>query len=197
MRKKIWTPERILQEIRDQERKLGRVPKLKDVPSSLNLLSRQAFGSWDKAVELAISKPSHSHRWTNDEILQTLRSLHSRFGRFATEKDLDGVRTSLQTRICRTFGTLNKANEIAIGNSARIEALRVLNELTPPGCDNATTQEVRFHLGKKGLQLSGQMVGQSLKQARDDGYVITGKYDRTTWWKLTQKGREFLNEHRA
>jgi hypothetical protein len=166
-----------------------------DVPQYLRRIAEKEFESWDKAVMAATGKPSNHHAWTGGELLETLRSLYARLGRYPTRKEIEGERRGLFTKICKEYLSLNEALECAIGKSPRLEVLRALSELTPPGCDKATTSDVRAQLEMKGVILSNQMVAQHLAESRIHRDLVTsGKCDRTTWWKLTPKGKQWLQE---
>jgi hypothetical protein len=141
----------------------------------------------------SIGKDAVQHAWTDEELLAWLRNLYERLKRFPTHTDIDNESSSVAKLLYIRFGDLHTAFERAIGTSPRLEILRALQRLTPPGCDNASTQEIHTELLVNQIVTSKQVVANTLDYLKRNSAVTGGRYSQTAWWSLTAKGREMLN----
>lgn len=183
----------VLAEIRSYHRKHGRIPKSDSLREFFHQRVLLVFPSWEIAVKEALGQPYYRKRWSDDEVLEVLRDLYRKNGRYPTTKDLMALKSSLKRIIRLRFGSLAEGIERAIGSSPRIEIMRVLDRLTPPGCPEASTQEIETELLVNQFSFSRSEVGSHLSDVRDIGWVNCRAFGkRTRAWSLTEKGREFL-----
>lgn len=190
-RKRV-SDEQIARRLREAQDRLNRIPRATDFKSAMRMLMRNRFGSWGNGIKKLLDETPERHYWSDEELLSTLRELHARLGRFPEWNDVRAVKPSLTETIRTRFGGLNAALEKAIGTSPRVVLLAALRQLTPPGCDVATTQEIVAALNDK--RMTAQRASMHLCELRRNGLVQQGRYNIATWWRLTPAGREFLRE---
>lgn len=172
--------------------KHGRVPKESEFRDGFSQFVRNSFGSWEKAVRLATGQSANMHYWTDEEILKLLESLNKKHGRYPRWEDIRAVKKSLNETIRARFGGLAEALEKAIGDSPRVQILYGLWHLTPPGCDKATTSEIRTMLMSRNIALSVAKVALELNRCRDQGLVTGGQMGKRAYWTLTMTGRKHI-----
>jgi hypothetical protein len=177
---------------RDKQTELGRTPKIKDYPSGLGLTITRRFGSFDQYLQKALGKKCRLHHWTRDEMLASAKKFYSVNHRFPKNTEIREEDRSIFEAVHREFGSTNAWLEISIGTSPRIVILKIISELTPVGCDEATPAEIAREVQTQYPDMHINMVNQNIQHLRSDGFVVGGRYDRTRWWKLTNAGREFL-----
>jgi hypothetical protein len=191
MRKKEWTPERVNEAIRDLTKKLGHVPRTKECPEYLYKTAVKIYRSWETAVLSATGKKTNYRSWSEEDILNDLKELFIIANAFPTAAEIIKNNKPLYNHTMERFKTLNKAFEKAIGNSVRAEVLQTMQKLSVPECDRATTQEIHAEMEKK-KPISIMIIRAALVESKKDGYVNSGKYDQSTWWSLTVKGKQWL-----
>ena len=125
-------------------------------------------------------------------MLDWLRVLYDRLGRFPTHTEIDAESRSVATLLYSRFADLNVAFERAIGTSPRFEVLKALTRLTPPRCETASTQEIYIELLVHGIKVSKQVVANTLDYLKRQSAVTGGRYSQTAWWSLTPQGRGLL-----
>jgi hypothetical protein len=163
------------------------------------MLVWKRFGRWQNAIRRALNEQAERHYWTDEELLDVLRNLHKKLGRFPEWEDVRAVQPSLTETLRTHFGSFNAALERALGTSPQRILLQTIASLTPPpgpgqaGCDVATTQEIVTALrNHAGIIMTPQRASVHLSSLHDAGIIERGKYSRTTWWRLTQRGRTLL-----
>ena len=172
--------------------KHGRVPKETEFRDGFSNSIRERFGSWEKAVRLATGQSTSRHFWTDDELLAILKNLYDRHGRYPRWEEIRSVKKSLSETIRMRFGGLDEALERAIGSSPRLEVLRALQVLTPPGCDRATSSEIRVQTGLAKLSITMVDIGHALNRLREKGLVTGGQMGQRAYWSMTAKGKDLL-----
>jgi hypothetical protein len=147
-------------------------------------------------VELALGLPPLKVKRSDDELLEILRRKYAELGRLPFASDVE----SITTRLWKRYGGLNEALERAVGTSVRLEVLRALKVLTPPGCEVASSHEISVYLKtQRGVQFDVHQVGSMLETQYRVGLVEKSAGDVRPTWRLTAKGHEFLrmkeNQH--
>lgn len=187
------TREEILQAIREEYDRTGKLPTSVGLGSILKGRHKKLFSSWDEAVRLAIGKSAAMRRWTDQEILSLLREFVSKHNRFPMSKDLDSLRKSLKSHIQSRFETSDDALELAVGNSPRREILKALYELSNiPG--QASSHEIKFFLDMQCINARGQytvrQIGIRLDEYSRRGFVTKVSVGTVPLWKLTALGHQ-------
>ncbi len=175
----------------------SRPPRTTDFPSGFVVTVRKRFGSWDAYVGRAIGNEGEAQRykfWENDEqVLSLLKTFYADNKRFPILDDLQALKRGLSSIILRKFGSINAALERAVGTSPRILILRAIEELTPPGCDRASSTEI-LALIRTTMPFPTNLLSFNSRQMAEDGLIVNGEFSRTHYSYLTAKGRTFLKE---
>ena len=187
-----YSDEALLAEIRIFNRRHRRPPSSGEYAPHFAKLIQRRFGSWEAGVQKAIGTEAVHHRWTDEEVLEVIRSLKAKHGRFPTIAQLRDLNESLAKLVRVRFGSLDEATEKAMGDSLRIRTFRSLCRLTPPGCDRATSSEVKDELRKDGIQLDVGAIANVLIRMKETGFVIGGRIGERSWWSPTAAGRAWL-----
>lgn len=181
----------ILDKARAFYKKYGRVPTSAELGLGFAITVRKRIGSWEKYIQLALGKKAKRHCWDNEELLTQLRLIYKTKSRFPVQSDLS---VAAAGQIKRRFNSIDIALEFAIGNSPRLEVLRSIEELTPPGCNEATIGEICSTRRIRDLGYDARFVASRLYKLEKIDYVQSGKYDTKSWYRLTHKGRSFLRD---
>jgi DNA-binding transcriptional ArsR family regulator len=189
---RCYTDEDRLKKIRDFFIKEGRVPKEREFRDGFSQIVRERFGSWGKAVRLATGQSAERHYWTDEELVAVLKNLHERTGKFPRWDELKSIKKSLPETIRTRFGGLDEALEHALGTSPRLEVLRALAVLTPPGCDRATSSEIRELIGEWKSSLTVLEIGHALNRLRERGFADGGQMGQRAYWSMNSRGRLLL-----
>ena len=191
-RHKVAYPiEKYLQRIKDFYAEHGRAPLSQECKGTNTTYIRLVahYGSWQKAVDAAIGIQTKYQFKSNDEVGMMLQTMFTEKNRLPHIDDFSkGQNKLINTR----FGSVTLANELIFKDSVRLQALRVLQELTPSGVDNATTQEICSLLNKNNVPVTIYSVSKLLDSSRKENLVISGRYDKAMWWSLTNAGNKFL-----
>lgn len=179
----------VLERIRSYAQETKKRPTSKNVGDTFGRVARERFGSWNKAVEMALGLPPLKVKRSDDDLLEILRGKYAALGRLPLAGDVE----SITTRLWKRFGGLNEALEQAVGTSVRLEVLRSLKALTPPGCDVASSHEISEYLkSKRSMRFDVHQVGSMLETQHRAGLVEKSAGDVRPTWRLTAKGQEFL-----
>lgn len=190
-----WTNEGIIDFIQKRTFELNRTLTLKDVSQYLGKIACKRFGSWDKTLMLATGRPSTRHKRSPDDLLARLRQLEKEW-RHTRLPEINDISAKEQMLIKRHFGSFYDALELAIGSSQRIIILKAVQQLTPLNCPDASTPEIAELLRSQGYEYNNLNISSRLKDLRVTGFVSGGKINRTALWRLTQKGKQFLNQQK-
>ncbi|MDP1675691.1 MAG: hypothetical protein Q8L88_02405 [Bacteroidota bacterium] len=190
--KKPYPIEKYLQRIKDFHAEFGRAPhsgECKGTSTTYNRLVKH-YGSWQKAVEAAIGVTPKYRMIPDSEVKQLLVTMHKEKNRLPHIDDFSkGQNKLINTR----FGSVTCANELIFNDSVRLRTLDALQELTPAGVENATTQEICSLMNKKGFAIAIYSVSRLLDASRKENFVVSGRYDKAMWWSLTNAGIQFIN----
>lgn len=192
--KQPYPTDRYLQRIKDFYGKNGRVPKAEECGQWTNKILVKRFGSWDAAIQAAVGKPGTYRRWDTESIRKLLQEKQSALNRFPGYDDLSAHDKSI---VSHHYGSMIKACEALIGGSVRTHLLYILDRLTPPGCSNATTQEIHAEAVKTGYTVTINEVRRYLDLSQRERLLSIGKTDRTTWWSLTHDGKSFIQQFKG
>jgi len=129
----------------------------------------------------------------SEEVLLTLKTYYQKKKQFPGTRDLMMIKPALIDRIY-LMGGLNVALEEAIGTSPRVEILRAIDELTPPGCDYASTYEIKDLLGKRGIVVTIQAVGKNLRDLKSVLMIDSVTAGEDPIWCIRPQGRCFMRE---
>ncbi|MBI2427510.1 MAG: hypothetical protein HYV29_01685 [Ignavibacteriales bacterium] len=192
--KKPYPIERYLKRIKEFYDTHGRVPLSHECgQSTFRVLATRGI-AWQQAVEKATGKKAHYTFKSDDDVANMLRAKREELHRLPHPDDLSrGERALVEKR----FKNLTVANETIFNDSERVRVLLMLNQLTPPGCDNATTAEIVGEFAKQGKQVSVYVVRGLLFYSFRENYVRTGRYDRLAWWSLTNEGKQFIKQFKG
>jgi len=191
-----YTNDDLIRWARDYLNKYGRVPKVKDARGGFARTVIKRFGSWNIYIRTALDKPANHHEWTREELITLLRDFWKKNNRFPIKDEIVEDGRDIYGIIVKYFGSVNSYFEEAIGTSPRVEILRALKQLTPPGCDAASPSEIIAQI-RKIIPMPQNLYAFNMRSLAEEGYAVGGKYDRTRWWKLTTKGLEFLKRYEA
>ena len=154
---------------------------------------KKRFGSWSAYIDAALKMRSNYHIWKPEELTLLVCAFWNKHHRFPAYTELAEDGRDIHAIIAKQFGSMNKYFESALGTSPRVEVLRAIQELTPPGCDVATPSEIIAQIRKK-MIFPTNLCRITIRFLASDGYIVSGKYDRTRWHKLTPSGKTFLNK---
>ncbi len=172
-------------------KKNKRVPKHEECGKYANTVLVNKYGSWDNAIRMLLGVQSLKTIWTKEMLDEEFRRVCAEKQRLPEMKDFTTAATNF---IDRYYKKIYLANEAIFGDSVRLIILRALEKLTPPGCDNATTGEIVSELARRGMNMNSFCAAWHLNASKLERFVENGRYDRTTWWKLTPAGKEFLKK---
>lgn len=192
---RTFTKDHVKHLAKDFHAKHNRVPLSTELGTGVRKRVYEYWKSWGAFLMEAIGKDAVQHAWSDEELLKWLRDLYERQERFPTHTDIDNESSSVAKLLYIRFGDLHTAFERAIGTSPRIEILKALKRLTPPGCDTASTQEIHLELLVNQINTSKQVVANTLDYLKRSGAVIGGRYSQTAWWRLEGKGRQMLSSY--
>jgi hypothetical protein len=189
MPKATITTEQYLQRIRDFHKKNNRVPHSEECGEYTNKVLVKRLGSWDAAVRAALGIRSGYAMLTRDDITAEISARYKELGRIPFTKDFT---TAFEKQAKKFFPNVLCACEAALKTSLRVEVLRALRQLTPPGCDYATTQEIAAHLTRCELTVNNYEAMSILDLCRRDALIAGTRGDRLMLWQLTTAGKKFL-----
>jgi hypothetical protein len=135
---------------------------------------------------------SNYHNWKPDELMLLARAFWNKHHRFPIANELTEDGRDIGEILKRNWGSTNEYFESSLGTSPRVEILRAIDQLTPPGCDVATPAEILTEIQKK-MSFPKNLCSMNMRFLSADGFITGGQYDRTRWWKLTPAGKSFLN----
>lgn len=189
--KKPYPTEKYLQRIKDFFDKNGRVPHSNECGQSTSKILAKRGITWQQAVERATGEKAQYTFKSDNDVANMLRAKKEDLQRLPHPDDLSrGERALIEKR----YKNLTLANEAVFRDSQRVQVLFMLQKLTPPGCDNATTAEIVGEFAKKGKAISVYAVRGLLFYSCQENYVRTGRYDKLSWWALTRSGIDFLKQ---
>ena len=191
MRSLKYTNNDLMRKAREHFSQTGRVPRLKDFSAGLTTTIRRRFGSWENYVQSALEVPANSHHWTEDELIHVAREFWSSRRRYPSTTEICASGRGLHKWVLKYFGSMNEFLEKAIGRSPRSEILSALRDLTPPGCNEATPQEIIALIRQK-MEFPINLYSMTMRTLSEQGFVNGGQFDRVTWWRLTPRGEELL-----
>ncbi|MGD0591069.1 MAG: hypothetical protein ABSA44_09760 [Bacteroidota bacterium] len=177
-------------------KKNNKPPRIADFNPGFAVTAAKRFGSWNNYIDAALKMRANYHNWKPEELTFLVRTFWEKNHRFPVQNELTEDGRDIDKILIKHFGSINKYFESAIGTSPRVEILRAIKELTPPGCHVATPAEILAQIRKK-IPFPTNLCSFNMRTLSVDGYVMSGKYDRTRWHKLTPKGREFLKSFEA
>lgn len=123
-------------------------------------------------------------------LLKYLSEFCTQHHRFPIVKEL----TASVKRRVMLAGGISRALEQAIGNSPRLEILRAIDVLTPPGCDHASSKEIQQHLLlTKGVVISAVNIAAHVRELREIAAVTSTKSGQIPLFRLTPAGQSILN----
>jgi hypothetical protein len=188
-----YTDNRLLDMARQFKKEHGCAPRLLEFPSGLQTTIKRRFKSWENYLQKSIGASCAWHAWSDRELLEFGKTFCRDHRRFPLNADLIVNGKNVRNMIVNKFGSANEWLEKAIGTSPRIEILRAIDALTPPGCDQATPREILIEIRKK-MEFPTNLLGFNTGILGEDGFILGGRGDRISWWKLTPKGRELLKQ---
>jgi hypothetical protein len=186
-----YTNEKMIELAQEFFQKNNVPPRQADFKPGYVVTVVKRFKSWGNYIDKALHLPANYRNWKREELQEILRKFWEKNKRFPPDGELMEDGRDVSAIIKRFWGTKNKYFEATIGTSPRIEVLRAILELTPPGCDQATPAEINALLQNK-MSFSKQLYAYTIRELSADGFITGGKYDRTGWWKLTPAGKSFL-----
>jgi hypothetical protein len=186
-----YTDEQLLDKARQFYKKNNRVPGMNDFPGGLSRTIIKRIGDWTTYLNRAIGKNPAYKFWQKDDLIKFAREFWHNNKRFPINNEIAFEGRNIRNIILNRFSSVNEWLEESIGTSPRIEILRAIDELTPPGCDEATPREILAYIRKR-MMFPTNLLGFNSANLSESGYITGGRLDRTSWWKLTPKGREFL-----
>lgn len=195
--KKGYSKDQCIAHIKSVFTQLGRVPKETEIDDSISNAVRRHYGSFQNAVKLATGLTAPRHYWNDDELLLLIKSLYLKENIFPSWERIRQVKPSLTETIRLRFGGLDDAIERAIGKSPRSVILEALIRLTPSGCPDASSDEIRSMILRTGVNVSNVAVGRELNILRVGGYVNATKSGTRSLWSATSKGRKFILERQV
>lgn len=170
----------------------GRVPNTKDLGYSNRRIIYRRFKTWENFIQTSLGRAHNFKHWSDKELLQWLAGLYKELNRFPVHTDVSARSTSVAKLIYLRFGDLHSAMEKAVGTSVRKEILLALKRLTPPGCQEASTQEIFHELQASNINTSKQVVANTLDYLKRGLHLAGVRRGETNLWTLTQKGKELI-----
>lgn len=193
-RKKAYPTDQYLKRIKDFFAEHNRIPSCYECGQSTNKILVKRLGTWQAAVEAAIGLRPKYRQLTDEEVKQIIMRMRTEKNRFPRIEDFARID---QQQIMRRFGNITLANELVFNDSIRLRALMALQELTPAGVDNASSQEISQLLKKSGFDVLLSAVRGLLDYSRKHGLIQTNRYDRQVLWSLTNTGIQFINQFKG
>lgn len=172
--------------------KHGRIPNTKELGFSNARIIFRRFKTWKNFIQNALGKTPAFARWSDEELLKWLADLYKELNRFPVHTEVSKRSTSVAKLIYLRFGDLHNAMEKAVGTSVRKEILLALKRLTPPGCQEASTQEIFHELQASNINTSKQVVANTLDYLKRGLHLAGVRRGETNLWTLTQKGKELI-----
>lgn len=180
--------EEYLQRIRDFYKQHGRTPKSHDIDEYTNAILVKRLGSWKAAIQTALGDGVFHLAPSKEQVIKMLQELHLKLGRLPLPDEFEH-----KDRTEVFWSGMNEALLVAVGTNYTREIFKTILELTPPGCESATTQEIFVALMKR-LPLKMNMIRALLNRSKRQGYIHGNRLSRTFVWKLTQAGNKFLQD---
>lgn len=190
MRSLKYTNEDLLEIARRHYKKHARPPRLHDLGAGISTTIKKRFGSWGNYIQSSLKMVPNSHHWTREELLTFVRDFWSQNRRYPLADEMRVSGRDVSSAVRNFFGSTNDFFEEAIYRSPRTEILRAILELTPPGCSEATPREILSQIRVK-VPFPANLMSYNVRALTAEGYITGGIYDRTRWWRLTDKGRAF------
>lgn len=182
-----------LQRIRDFYKKNGRAPKCEECERGQFTYERltREYGSWENAVKAAIGIQTKYTYRTDESFVELIKRKAFEIGGLPLGKSFTQAERGA---IVKRFGNVNAGSEFVLGNSVRLEILRIIktanDTANPP-----ITQEILAAAQKAGVQITMYELRGLLDLCARGRLLINGRYDRTVWWKLTFDGKELINKY--
>lgn len=186
-----YTNQQLVKQAQDIFRKHRRVPRLTDFPPGKRAKIYIRFGTWRKFLVQAIGKEPVIKYWNKEDLVIFAREFYSKHRRFPLNEETVYEGRNFKHIIIDRFGSTSQWLEESIGTSPRVEILRAIAELTPPGCETATPREILAHIRTK-MDFPTNLMSFNTAGLSEATYITGGRLDRTSWWKLTNAGRKFL-----
>jgi hypothetical protein len=185
--------EKVLQEIKDMHDKLGRAPKVKEVPAYIADRALAEFGSFENAVIRATGKPGGRHEWTDEELLAIIARLNIDLGRFPGWADITRHNKRCAKVIGNRWKSLDEAIRLATGISPKETILTAIEALTPPGCSECSSAEVIEEIHRYGIGITATQCGHYCYEMAQEGLITWRKGGRISTYALTTEGRKKLH----
>jgi hypothetical protein len=193
-RKKTYPTDQYLKRIKDFFVKNNRIPSCYECGQSTNKILVKRLGTWQAAVEAAIGLRPKYRQLTDEDVEKIIVQMRSQMNRLPHMADFE---RNDQQQIMKRFKNITIANELVFNDSVRLRALKALQQLTPPGVENASSQEIFDLLKKDGFDVQLSAVRGLLDYSRKEGLILTNRYDRQVLWSFTNKGIQFINQFKG
>jgi hypothetical protein len=186
-----YTNQQLIKEAQTIYQRFNRVPRLTDFPPGKRAKIYIRFGTWRMFLLQAIGKEPVLKYWSKEDLVKFAREFYSRHHRFPLNEETVYEGRNIRNNILHRFHSANEWLEESIGTSPRVEILRAIAELTPPGCETATPREILAHIRTK-MDFPTNLMSFNTAGLSEATYITGGRLDRTSWWKMTNAGRKFL-----